>query len=56
MEKIKDKLKEGEQATFKKIKIFLHKNQGLVEHICKDSLFDHWGCLSLTTLASMMAG
>ena len=47
---------EGEHATLKKIKIFLHKKQGLVEDICKDSLFDHWGCLSLTTLAAMMAG
>jgi len=47
---------EGEDAMLKKIKIFFHKNQGLVEDICKDSLFDQWGCLSLTTLASMMAG
>lgn len=47
---------EGEHAMLKKIKIFLHKKQGMVEDICKDSLFDHWGCLSITTLAAMMAG
>jgi hypothetical protein len=47
---------EGEHATLNKIKIFLHKNQERVGDICKDSLLDQWGCLSLVTLAAMMAG
>lgn len=46
---------DSEKATLQKIKIFLHRNEVLVQSACLDSRFDQSNCLTLSTLACLMA-